>query len=192
MEAFWIALALVAVAELGDKTQLVAIVMANRFRRPLAVAAGMAVALGGMHALAALGGAWLGQVLPDRLMDWLVALGFALIALWMARSSGRDRSDVPRPKSRRHAFATAVLVFAMLEFGDKSQFTTIGLSMTLSPAWMVGLGAALGSVLINLPMIWLGYRLQEKLPHQLLHRLATALFALVALILLIRAIHGSA
>ena len=187
MEAFWIAMTVVALAELGDKTQLVAIVMANRFRRPIAVAAGMVVALSIMHALAALGGAWISRIVPEQALAWLVAAGFLAMAMWMGRSSGRDRSDIPRPQSRRHAFATALFVFMALEFGDKSQLTTIGLSMALDPAWLVGLGAAAGSILINLPMIWLGYRLQERLPHRLLHRLATAVFALAGLVLLIQA-----
>lgn len=190
MEPIVIAMALVAIAELGDKTQLVAVVLANRLRRPLTVAAGMATALTGMHALAAFGGAWLSHLLPDRLMNWAVGIGFCLMALWTARSSGPGREEVPRPTSRRHAFAIALTVFVMLEFGDKSQLATVGLAMALEPVWMVGLGAAIGGILINLPMIWLGYRLHHNIPQNLVRWLATTAFAGVGLVVLGRQVWG--
>lgn len=175
----------VAIAELGDKTQLVAVVMASRLQRPLPIAAGMAVALGAMHSLAAFGGAFVDHLLPDQLLGWLVGFGFCFMAWWTARSDGHDRSEIPRPTRQRHLFLTALVVFVMLEFGDKSQLATVGLSIALDPAWQVGLGAALGSILVNLPMIWLGYRLQNRLPQRLLQRLATWMFALVGTGLLI-------
>lgn len=184
MEVVLIAMAVVAVAELGDKTQLVAVVMASRLKRPVAIAAGMAVALGTMHTLAAFGGAFVDSLLPDRLLGWLVGIGFCLMAIWTARSSGHDRSEIPRPTSQRYVFLTALVVFVMLEFGDKSQLATVGLSIALSPTWLVGLGAALGSILVNLPMIWLGYRLQARLPQRLLQWLASSMFLLVGLAVL--------
>ncbi len=184
MEPFLIAMAVVAIAELGDKTQLVAIVLAGRLRRPVLIASGMAIALVTMHGLAAYGGRWLDQLLPDRLLGWIVGLGFCLMALWMLRSPGYGRGDVPRPTSQRHAFLIALVTFMMLEFGDKSQLTTLGLSVVLEPAWKVGLGAAVGSILINLPMIWLGYRLQNHLPQRLIQRFAAVLFALIGLLIL--------
>ena len=184
MEVVLIAMAVVAIAELGDKTQLVAVVMASRLKRPLAIAAGMIVALTAMHTLAAFGGAFVDRLLPDRLLGWLVGIGFCLMAIWTARSSGHERADMPRPTHQRQVFLTALVVFVMLEFGDKSQLTTVGLSIALRPTWQVGLGAALGSVLVNLPMIWLGYRLQNRLPQRLLHRLATVMFLLVGLAVL--------
>ncbi|MCC5866032.1 MAG: TMEM165/GDT1 family protein [Wenzhouxiangella sp.] len=185
METLLIAMAVVAIAELGDKTQLVAIVLAGRLRRPLLIAAGMAVALGFMHGLAAFAGRWLDQLLPDRLLGWIIGTGFCLMALWMLRSSGHSRANVPRPSSQRHVFLIALFTFAMLEFGDKSQLTTLGLAAVLDPAWQVGLGAALGSIMINLPMIWLGYRLQNQLPQRLIQRCAAALFALIGAAVLI-------
>jgi Ca2+/H+ antiporter, TMEM165/GDT1 family len=184
VEALLIAMAVVAIAELGDKTQLVAVVMASRLKKPLPIAAGMAVALGTMHSLAAFGGAFVDRLLPEQLLAWLVGIGFCLMAIWTARSSGHDRAEIPRPTRQRHIFLTALVVFVMLEFGDKSQLATVGLSIALDPTWQVGLGAALGSILVNLPMIWLGYRLQNRLPQRLLHHLATFMFALVGLGLL--------
>jgi Ca2+/H+ antiporter, TMEM165/GDT1 family len=184
VEPVLIAMLVVAVAELGDKTQLVAIVLTQRLRRPLAIACGMAVALTAMHTLAAFGGAWLDRVLPDRLLGWIVGIGFCLMALWMALSSGHSREEVPRPTTRRNAFAIALTVFVMLEFGDKSQLATVGLSIALQPTWMVGLGAALGSILVNLPMIWMGYRLQRHLPQRILQKIAALVFIAVGITLL--------
>jgi Ca2+/H+ antiporter, TMEM165/GDT1 family len=185
VEVILIAMAVVAIAELGDKTQLVAVVMASRLRRPLAIAAGMTVALATMHSLAAFGGAFIDALLPDRLLGWMVGIGFCLMAIWTARSDGHERAEIPRPTRQRQVFLTALVVFVMLEFGDKSQLTTVGLSIAMTPTWQVGLGAALGSILVNLPMIWLGYRLQNRLPQRLLHRLATLMFLLVGLAILI-------
>lgn len=185
MDPILIALVVVAIAELGDKTQLVAIVLAGRLRRPLAIAAGMAVALATMHGLAAFGGRWLDQLLPDRLLGWIIGIGFCLMALWMLRSDGHSRADVPRPTRQGQVFLTALFTFMMLEFGDKSQLTTLGLAAMLEPAWKVGLGAALGSILINLPMIWVGYRLQNYLPQRLIQRLAATVFALLGMTVLV-------
>jgi putative Ca2+/H+ antiporter (TMEM165/GDT1 family) len=185
LEPIFIAMAVVAVAELGDKTQLVAVVLARRLRRPFAIAAGMALAMGIMHATAAFGGAWLDRMLPDKLMGWVVAIGFCLMALWMVFSKGHTEEEVPGPISSRYAFTTALLIFLMLEFGDKSQLATVGLSVALEPAWKVGLGATLGSVLANLPMIWLGHKLKERFPERLFHWLATLTFAAVGITLLV-------
>jgi len=186
VEPLIVAMAVVAISELGDKTQLVALVLANRFRRPLSIAAALVVAMTIMHALAAFGGAWLDRVLPDQLMAWLVGLGFCLMAIWMIFSDEHDRHEVPRPTRKRHAFAIAVLVFLTLEFGDKSQLATVGLAIALEPAWMVGLGAILGSTLVNLPVIWMGYRLNHAIPHRLIRWLAIATFAGVGLTVLAR------
>ena len=181
MEPLIVAMAVVAISELGDKTQLVALVLANRLRRPWSIAAGLVVAMTIMHSLAAFGGAWLDRILPDQLMGWLVGLGFCLMGLWMAFSSEHSRQDIPRPTSKRHAFGVALLVFLTLEFGDKSQLATVGLAIALQPAWMVGLGAILGSTVVTLPVIWLGYRLVHVIPHRLIRWLAIATFALVGI-----------
>lgn len=186
MEPLIVAMAVVAISELGDKTQLVALVLANRLRRPVSIAAGLVVAMTIMHTLAAFGGAWLHRMLPEHLMGWLVGFGFCLMAVWMALSSEYDRQDIPRPTSKRHAFGIAVLVFLTLEFGDKSQLATVGLAMALEPAWMVGLGAILGSTVITLPVIWLGFRLDHVIPHRLIRWLAIATFALVGVGVLAR------
>ncbi len=181
MEPFFIAMAVIGMAELGDKTQLLALVLANRTRRPLAVAAGMVIALLLMHSLAAFTGAALDRFLPDRTMNWAVGIGFVGMALWMARSRGHSESEVEAVPKKRNAFLTALMVFCLLEFGDKSQLATVGLSIALEPTWLVGLGAAAGGIAVNLPVIWLGYKLQRRIPDLLCHWLASLLFLLVGL-----------
>lgn len=176
-EPFVLAALVVGIAELGDKTQLLALVLANRFRRPVAVASGMICALISMHALAAFGGAWLDRVTPDRLMNWVVGAGFLLMAVWMALSRGHSREEVREYTGSRSAFFTALTVFVMLEFGDKSQLATVGLAITLEPVWTVAAGAALGSILVNLPVIWLGWKLERRIPHQLCHWAAAVILA---------------
>jgi Ca2+/H+ antiporter, TMEM165/GDT1 family len=179
MEPLFIAMAVIAVAELGDKTQLLALMLSSRFRRPVAVAAGMSCALVIMHSLAAFGGAWIDRLLPDRLLNWVVAIGFLLIAAWTVLSRARPSDTASVRVGARSAFITALVAFAVMELGDKSQLATVGLAIALEPAWKVGLGAAAGGILVNLPVIWAGWKLERRIPHRLFHWISAIVFAVV-------------
>ncbi len=185
MDPLFIALALVAIAELGDKTQLLALVLSSRFRQPLAVAAGMSSALIIMHSLAAFGGAWVDRFVPDRLMTLLVATGFLLIAAWTVLSNARASDTASVRVGVRGAFITALIAFSVMELGDKSQLATIGLAIAFEPVWKVAIGAATGSILVNLPVIWAGWKLERRIPHRLFHWISASLFVIVGIWLLV-------
>lgn len=185
MEPLFIAMAIIAIAELGDKTQLLALMLSGRFRRPVAVAAGMSCALIMMHSLAAFSGAWIDRFVPDRLMISMVAIGFLLIAAWTVFSRARPSDTASVRVGARSAFVTALVAFAVMELGDKSQLATIGLAIAFEPAWKVGLGAAAGGILVNLPVIWAGWKLERRIPHRVFHWVSAVVFAVVGVWLLV-------
>ena len=190
MEPLFVALALVAIAELGDKTQLLALALSSRYRQPVAVAAGMSCSLVTMHAMAAYGGAWIDSILPDQLLAWAVAIGFLLMASWTAFSRARPSDKASVRVGARSAFLTALIAFSVLEIGDKSQLTTIGLAIAFEPTWMIATGAATGGILVNLPVIWAGWKLERRIPHRLFHWASAVLFAVVGVWLLVNQVLG--
>ncbi|NKI36073.1 TMEM165/GDT1 family protein [Wenzhouxiangella sp. XN79A] len=162
IEALLISLATVGVAELGDKTQLLVLMLARRFRRPVAVGLGLVAALALSNLVAALFGRWIDSLLPDALLAWLVGGLFVAIGVWTALGDEDDDDDAAPPVSGRRAFASVFGVFLLAELGDKSQLTTVGLSASLADWWVVALGATLGAALVNLPVIWIGHAMQSR------------------------------
>ena len=160
IETLLISLATVGVAELGDKTQLLVLMLARRFRRPVAVGLGLVAALALSNVVAALFGRGIDALLPDTLLAWLVGGLFIVIGVWTAL--GDDEQDAAPPVSGRRAFASVFGVFLLAELGDKSQLTTVGLSASLADWWVVALGATLGATLVNLPVIWIGHAMQSR------------------------------
>ncbi len=179
MDPALIAMGVIALAELGDKTQLVALVLTQRLGRPVVVAGAMIMAMSLMHGLAAFVGAAIDQLMPDFAETWLVGIGFVIMGLWMLRSPGQSGDEVHRIPGKGSAFVTALLVFCFLEFGDKSQLATVGLSIGLESTWQVWLGAAVGAMAVNLPIIWAGHKLQRFIPDGLCKWMATGMFVLL-------------
>lgn len=184
MESFLLTFPAVALAELGDKTQLVVIFLAARFRQPWAVLAGLITAAAANAGLAVAGGALLDSLVPAGFLEWLVAVGFVLIGGWMLL--GREYDNVEPPRSTVHgAFLTTLWLFFIMEMGDKTQLATMALAAGLpSPQWVFA-GAALGLAAANLPALWLGHRFASRLPHALLHRLAAGLFIVIGIALMV-------
>lgn len=181
MEAFLVAMITVAVAEFGDKSQLLVLVLARSFRQPLSLAAGLACAALAAVLLAAVGGVWLARLLPPGAIGWVAGLVFLAIAAWAFLSRGHREDRPYRQISRRNAFWSAFVVFFLVEFGDKTQATTIGLVMTFDKVLPVVLGGALGMLLINLPVIWLGHRLAPGIRFRWIRLAGGILFALIGL-----------
>ena len=185
MEAFIASLGLVAAAEIGDKTQLLAFVLAARFRgRASAIIAGIFVATVANHLCAAYLGEWgAGKVDADWLR-WIVGFSFLAFALWALRPDTMD--DVPREHSRFGAFATTLVVFFIAEIGDKTQLATIALGAQYMNVLTVTLGTTLGMMLANVPAVLLGERLLRWIPMSRMRYVAALLFALFGLLVLLR------
>ena len=184
-ESFLITFPAVALAELGDKTQLLVLMLAARFRRPGAVLLGVILGSGINAGLAVAGGSLLDRAVPEYWLNLLVALAFVGIGLWMILKSGADDEDETPPTAAGNAFLATLWLFVVMELGDKTQLATLGLATGLDNLAGVFAGGALGLLAANLPALWLGHRFAESLPRALLHRIGGALFVVIGVALLV-------
>ena len=160
-DALWVSTGAVALAEIGDKTQLLALLLAARFRRPWPIIAGILLATLLNHALAGWLGALAAHWLTPQVLRWSVAASFIAIALWTLRP---DRLDTDAPLPARGAFVATVLAFFLAEIGDKTQVATVLLAAKYHPLWQVVAGTTAGMLLANVPVVLLGSRFAARLP----------------------------
>jgi Ca2+/H+ antiporter, TMEM165/GDT1 family len=179
MEAFLVAAGVVALAEMGDKTQLLSLVLAARFRRPWPIALGIFAATVVNHALAGAVGNWVTHTLGPELLRWILGGSFIAMALWMLIPDKLDEDELPRT-SRFGVFGTTLIAFFVAEMGDKTQIATVVLAARYADAyaWVV-LGTTLGMMLANAPVVWLGERIVKRVPIKLVHGVSAALFMLL-------------
>ena len=174
MDAFISSTALVALAEIGDKTQLLALVLAARFRRPVPIVLGILFATLAKHALAAWLGASAAAWLEGPWFGAAVAVGFIAMGLWTLVPDKLD--DDEAPKSRRGAFLTTLVAFFVVEIGDKTQLATIALGARYGDVVAVTAGTTLGMLLANTPVVLAGEALIRRVPMQAVRIAAAALF----------------
>lgn len=182
MEAFLASTLLVAVAEIGDKTQLLSFVLAARLRRPWAIIAGILVATIANHALAGSVGAWLAHLAGPDVMLWTTGLLFIGFGLWALHPDALDGD----PKTHRAgAFVTALIAFFIAEMGDKTQLATVALAARFDSLAAVVLGTTLGMMIANVPAVIVGGKLAARLPMQAIRYSAAALFVLTGALTLL-------
>lgn len=184
MEAFLVSTGAVAIAEIGDKTQLLAMMLAARYRRPVPILAGILIATLANHALAAWAGAlaaaWLG---PD-LLRWILGLLFLGMAVWCLIP---DRADDTPGKARSiGAFLATLIAFFLLEIGDKTQLATVALAAKFQVLATVTIGTTFGMMLANAPAVLCGDLISRKVPMKLVHFIAAALFTALGALTLAR------
>lgn len=188
MDAFLIATGVVALAEIGDKTQLLSLVLAARYRAPWAISAGIFVATLLNHALAALVGEsvfeWIG---PDW-MRWIVGLSFIAMAIWtlIPDRLDADEENVAEKKLRRYGvFVMTVVIFFLLEMGDKTQIATAILAARFNDLFPVVMGTTVGMLIANVPLVFFGNILLRKIRIELVHRITAVLFLILGLLTLL-------
>ena len=175
MEAFLVSTGIVALAEMGDKTQLLALLLAARFRKPWPIVAGIFVATIANHALAGAAGAWVTTVLGPEALRWVLGLSFIAMALWMLIPDKVD--DLASNDSPRFGvFGTTVVVFFLAEMGDKTQIATVMLAAQYNPYWVV-VGSTLGMMLANAPVVWFGDAITRRVPIRAVHIVSAVVFA---------------
>ncbi len=181
MEAFFVATGLVALAEIGDKTQLLALLLAARWRRPWPIAWGILAATVVNHALAGAFGAVLARWAGPDALRWVLGLGFLAMALWVLRpDEGGDAG--PAAGHGWGVFGATCVAFFLAEMGDKTQLATVALAARFDGALVaVVLGTTLGMMLANVPVVFVGERALRVLPAAAVRRVAAALFALLGL-----------
>jgi putative Ca2+/H+ antiporter (TMEM165/GDT1 family) len=174
LEAFLTSTAVVALAEMGDKTQLLAIVLAARFRRPWPIVLGILVATLANHALAALVGQQAAQILDGTWFRYLVAASFVAMAAWTLIPDKYEEGEQKPP--RFGAFVTTSVAFFLVEMGDKTQIATVALGARFNDVLLVTAGTTLGMMLANVPAVVLGDALVKRIPLKAMRIGAAALF----------------
>lgn len=173
MEAFFTSTVLVALAEIGDKTQLLSFALAARLKRPLAISLGILVATLANHALAAGLGVWLGAHLDPQWVRWGAGLAFIAFGIWALFPDAPAAEHAP---SHASVFVTALVAFFIAEMGDKTQFATIALGARFEAPGSVTLGTTLGMMIANVPAVMLGQRLARRIDFRLMRWISAALF----------------
>ena len=175
MEAFLISTSIVALAEMGDKTQLLSLVLAARFRKPWPIVLGIFVATVLNHALAGAAGAWVTTVLGPQVLRWVLGVSFIAMAVWMLIPDKLDDGETGNAP-RLGVFGTTVLAFFLAEMGDKTQIATVMLAAQYNAyAWVVA-GTTLGMMLANAPVVWLGERMMRRVPVRAVHIVSALIF----------------
>ncbi len=181
MEAFLICTALVALAEMGDKTQLLAFVLAARLKKPWPIVAGIFVATLANHFLAGTVGAWLATLVAPGTLKWIVAGAFIVFGLWALVP---DKLGEARSYSGRSVFFTTLVAFFFVEMGDKTQLATVALAARYESLVAVVAGTTLGMMIANAPAVWLGERLAQRVNMKAMRWIAAGLFVVMGLLTL--------
>ncbi|KAF1049452.1 MAG: putative manganese exporter [Delftia tsuruhatensis] len=183
MEAFLISTSVVALAEMGDKTQLLSLVLAARFRKPWPIVAGIFVATLVNHALAGAVGAWITSYLGENAMRWILGLSFIAMAVWTLIPDKLDEDEVSG-HSRWGVFGTTLVAFFLAEMGDKTQIATVMLAAKYNAYLWVVAGTTLGMMLANAPVVWLGDKLVKRVPIRLVHVISAVIFLVLGVLAL--------
>jgi Ca2+/H+ antiporter, TMEM165/GDT1 family len=183
MEAFLISTGVVALAEIGDKTQLLAFLLAARYKKPLPIILGILIATIANHALAGILGAWLTQLMNPDALRWLLGISFILMAAWVMIPDRLDEEEA-KPINGLGVFGTTLLVFFLAEMGDKTQIATVALAAQYQAFLMVVLGTTLGMMIANVPAVIIGKSMTKRIPVKLVHGIAALIFVVLGVAIL--------
>ena len=175
MEAFLISTGIVALAEIGDKTQLLAFLLAAKFRKPWPIIAGILLATLANHALAGALGAWITTVVGPQTMRWVLGVSFIAMAMWtLIPDKLVDEGD--SAGIRYGVFGTTLVAFFLAEMGDKTQVATVSLAAQFNALFAVVAGTTLGMMIANVPAVLLGNKIANRVPVRLVHGIAALIF----------------
>jgi len=184
MEAFLVSTGIVTIAEIGDKTQLLALVLAARFRRPWPIVAGILLATLANHALAALVGSGASGLLHGPALRWILGLSFLAVAVWALFPDRLDEHEKPDAR-RAGAFLTTLVCFFLVEIGDKTQIATVALAATYDTLVGVTVGTTLGMMIANVPVVLAGNFAAERLPLEAIRLVAAVSFSALGVLVLL-------
>ena len=185
MEAFLISTGIVALAEIGDKTQLLAFILAAKFRKPVPIILGIFVATLANHGFAGAVGTWVTTLLSPEVLRWILGVSFIAMAVWTLIP---DKFDEDEAKFARFGvFGTTLIAFFLAEMGDKTQVATVALAAQFQSLFCVVAGTTIGMMIANVPAVIMGDRIANKLHVDLVHRIAAAIFAVLGVVTLLGA-----
>ncbi|WP_428503135.1 TMEM165/GDT1 family protein [Roseateles sp.] len=181
MEAFLVSTGIVALAEIGDKTQLLAFLLAARFRKPLPIILGIFIATVVNHAGAGALGAWITAQVSPTVMRWVLGVGFLAMAVWTLIPDKIDEEEEGGKGLKLGVLGTTIVAFFLAEMGDKTQIATVALAAQYQAFVAVVAGTTLGMMIANVPAVLLGERIAGRIPVRLVHGIAAAIFAVIGL-----------
>jgi len=188
MQSFLITTGIVALAEMGDKTQLLSLFLAARFRRPVPIILGILTATIANHAGAGALGAWLASLLGLRILSWILAASFLGMAAWALIPDSPD--EAKEDSGRLGIFGTTVVAFFLAEMGDKTQIATVALAARFHAFLPVVAGSTIGMMLANVPVVLLGDRASRSLPLKWIRLASAAIFAVLGVAALAAALRA--
>jgi putative Ca2+/H+ antiporter (TMEM165/GDT1 family) len=189
MESLFVSTGVVALAEIGDKTQLLAFLLAARFKKPLPIILGILIATLVNHGLAGALGAWITAVLSPEVLRWVLGLSFIAMAAWTLIPDEIEE-DEAKIAGRLGVFGATLLTFFLAEMGDKTQVATVAMAAHYAAPVMVVIGTTLGMLIADVPAVFVGDKLAAKIPMKLVHGIAAAIFAALGVATLLGAGQG--
>ncbi len=185
LEAFLVSTSIVAFAEIGDKTQLLAFILAAKFRKPLPIVIGILVATVANHAFAGALGSWITLLMGPQTLRWVLGISFIGMAIWTLIPDKFDEKDAKL--TRFGVFGTTLVAFFLAEMGDKTQVATVGLAAHYHAYFSVVAGTTFGMMIANVPAVLLGDRIAHRMPVRLIHSVAAGVFAILGVATLLGA-----
>lgn len=182
-----ISIAIVALAEMGDKTQLLALLLAARFRKPVPILLAILFATLLNHGISAVLGQWITTVLSPVVLLWIVSVGFIAMALWMlVPDELEDETDNINKWQKYGVFGATFVLFFLAEIGDKTQVATVALAARFDSVFWVMLGTTIGMMIANAPAVFVGNKLADKLPIPLIHKIGASIFLIIGVATLVQ------
>ena len=185
MEAFLISTGIVALAEIGDKTQLLAFILAAKFRKPVPIVLGILVATLANHGFAGAVGTWITTLMGPETLRWVLGISFIAMAGWTLIPDKFEEDEAKLV--RLGVFTTTLIAFFLAEMGDKTQVATVALAAQYQSLVAVVAGTTLGMMVANVPAVIMGDKIADKMPVKLVHRIAAAIFAILGIATLLGA-----
>ncbi len=184
MEALWISTGVVALAEMGDKTQLLAFILAARFKKPVPIILGILAATLLNHGLAGAVGTWVTTVISPDVLRWILGLSFLAMAIWTLIPDKIEEEETQIAR-RLGVFGATFVTFFLAEMGDKTQIATIALAASYAAPLLVIAGTTLGMLIADVPAVFVGNKFAAKIPMRLVHGIAAAIFAVLGVLALL-------
>ncbi|MDD3650617.1 TMEM165/GDT1 family protein [Immundisolibacter sp.] len=178
MQSLFVSTGVVALAEIGDKTQLLAFILAARFKRPLPIILGILAATVVNHGLAGALGAWITSVLSPQVLRWVLGLSFLGMAVWTLIPD-QIEEDETKVAGRFGVFGATLVTFFLAEMGDKTQIATVAMAAHYGTPLLVVIGTTAGMLIADVPAVFVGDRLAARIPMKIVHAIAAAIFAVL-------------
>ena len=186
MEALYISTGVVALAEMGDKTQLLAFILAARFKKPVPIILGILLATLVNHGLAGALGAWITSVVSPDVMRWVLGLSFIAMAIWTLIPDKIEEEET-QIAQKLGVFGATLVTFFLAEMGDKTQIATVALAAHYGAPLLVIIGTTLGMLIADVPAVFVGSKFADKIPMKLVHSIAAGIFAIMGVLTLLKA-----